>query len=166
MFTSPSLLLSILLSFYAFPTHAQVITQCPRAQTTYTSPSGLVYKTCTGTDYQGTSYRVVPNTANAAACVQLCAQDTANACDKSVYDNNNRDCHLKGSDTYSLRWTTNARFTASRRVTTGNVGKWGPLVQLPVIPVAAYVVPTQPERLLVFSAWGSNNFGGAGGLTQ
>lgn len=157
---------AVLLALYATYSEAQALTACPRAESTYTAASGLVYKTCTGTDYVGTSYRITPNIANAQACVQLCAQDTANACDKSVYDNNNKDCHLKGSDTYSLRWTTNARFTASRRVTTGNVGRWGPLVKLPVIPVAAYVVPTQPERLLVFSAWGANNFGGAGGLTQ
>ncbi|GAB7366515.1 hypothetical protein MBLNU230_g8506t1 [Neophaeotheca triangularis] len=128
--------------------------------------SSCVSRTCPGTDYVGTSYQVVGNTANAAACVQLCARDTANACDKSVYDTQTRDCHLKGSDTYSLRWTTNARFTSSRRVTTGNVGRWGQLVPLPVIPVAAYVVPTQPERVLFFSAWGAQNFGGAGGLTQ
>lgn len=161
-----SLAVSVLLSFYAH-TNAQVITQCPRAETTYTSPSGRVYNTCTGTDYHGTSYQVVSNTANAAACVPLCDQDTANACDKSVHDNdNNCDCHLKGSDTDSLRRTTRTRSTASRRVMTGNVGKWGPLVQFLVIPVAAYVVPTQPDRLLVFSAYASNDFGDASGHTQ
>ena len=164
MAPTSSLFLPPLLFLYLTTGSAQAITKCPSAETTYTSPDGLVYKTCTGTDYEGASAQIVPNIANAAACVQLCA--TTTPCDKSVYDNNNRDCHLKGSDTYGLRWTTNARFTASRRVDVGNVGKWAPLVNLPVIPVAAYVVPTDTNRMLVFSAWGTNDFGGAGGLTQ
>lgn len=73
-----------LLGFHIALSNAQDITQCPRAETVYNAPNGLVYRTCTGTDYVGTSYRIVANTASAAACVQLCAQDVANACDKSV----------------------------------------------------------------------------------
>lgn len=156
--------IAFLLSVYLSLSSAQAITSCPSAETTFTSPSGLTYKTCPQTDYEGPTAQVVPNTANAAACVELCSKTTP--CDKSVYDNSNKDCHLKASDTYGLRWTKNTRFTASRRVDVGNVGKWGPVVNFPVIPVAAYVVPTDTNRLMVFSAWGKNDFGGAGGLTQ
>jgi galactose oxidase len=101
-----------------------------------------------------------------AACLNLCI--TAPSCDKAVYDNIDRYCHLKGGDTASLRWTTSDRFSSARRVDVGNVGKWGPLIQFPLIPVAAYVVPSIPDsnRLLMFSAYQTHSFGGANGYTQ
>ncbi|CAK4033189.1 galactose oxidase precursor [Lecanosticta acicola] len=164
MAPKPFPILAPLLGLYAVISSAQVLTKCPSAETTYTSPDGLVYKTCTGTDYQGTDAQLVPDIADAAACVALCAKTIP--CDKSVYNNDNKDCHLKGSDTYGLKWTTDARFTASRRVDVGNVGRWGPLVNLPVIPVAGYVDPTDTNRVMVWSSWGTDDFGGAGGKTQ
>lgn len=47
-------------------------------------------------------------------------------------------------------------------------GIWSDLIRLPVIPVAAYIVPEFPsaQRLLMFSSWGTDSFGGEGGKTQ
>lgn len=47
-------------------------------------------------------------------------------------------------------------------------GSWSELVRFPVIPVAAYIVPAfpSPSRMLVFSSWGADAFGGASGYTQ
>jgi len=47
-------------------------------------------------------------------------------------------------------------------------GAWSDLIRLPVIPVAAYIVPEYPvsQRLLVFSSWGVDAFGAPGGRTQ
>jgi galactose oxidase len=47
-------------------------------------------------------------------------------------------------------------------------GEWSPIMRFPIIPVAAYIVPQYPEshRLVVFSAWSPNSFGGERGITQ
>lgn len=47
-------------------------------------------------------------------------------------------------------------------------GSWGPVIELPVIPVAAYVVPEYPSssRLMVYSAWSPRMFGQERGITQ
>jgi galactose oxidase len=47
-------------------------------------------------------------------------------------------------------------------------GSWGPVIQFPVIPVAAYIIPEYPEshRMMAYSAHSPNNFGGATGITQ
>lgn len=68
-----------------------------------------------------------------------------------------------------LTWVTNKRFDVIRLNVVGNnerkLGKWSDVIKLPVIPVAAYIVPQVPDsfRMLVFSAWGATTFGGAGG---
>jgi galactose oxidase len=47
-------------------------------------------------------------------------------------------------------------------------GSWSPVIDFPIIPVAAYVVPEYPEsyRLMVFSSYSPNSFGGSNGFTQ
>ncbi|KAH3974843.1 hypothetical protein HBI56_106920 [Parastagonospora nodorum] len=47
-------------------------------------------------------------------------------------------------------------------------GSWGPVIDFPIIPVAAFIVPEYPEshRLMVFSASRPDSFGGANGFTQ
>lgn len=47
-------------------------------------------------------------------------------------------------------------------------GSWGELIDLPLIPVAAYVVPAFPEstKLMMWSSWGNSTFGGPSGVTQ
>lgn len=52
--------------------------------------------------------------------------------------------------------------------TTFAQGSWGPLVDFPIIPVAAYVIPEAPEatKLMFFSAWSPTAFGGERRTTQ
>lgn len=47
-------------------------------------------------------------------------------------------------------------------------GEWSEVIKLPVISIAAYVVPRFPEsnRVLLFSAYRNDTFGGASGKTQ
>ncbi|KAF2030481.1 galactose oxidase [Setomelanomma holmii] len=47
-------------------------------------------------------------------------------------------------------------------------GSWGPVIQFPIIPVAAYIIPEYPEshRMMVYSAHSPNTFGGSTGITQ
>jgi galactose oxidase len=68
-------------------------------------------------------------------------------------------------------WSTDKRFDVIRKdvaAAPAKEGAWSDLIRLPVIPVAAYVVPEYPssQRLLVFSSWGVDAFGGASGRTQ
>lgn len=48
-----------------------------------------------------------------------------------------------------------------------DVGKWSDVMQIPLIPAAGYVVPDKAgsDRVLLFSAYQTNKFGG-GGVTQ
>ncbi|EMD59761.1 hypothetical protein GGP41_008464 [Bipolaris sorokiniana] len=48
------------------------------------------------------------------------------------------------------------------------LGSWSPVINFPIIPVAAYIVPEYPSptRMLVFSAFSPNSFGGQRGITQ
>lgn len=81
-------------------------------------------------------------------------------------------CHLKAdAKTNTLIWSTDKRFDVIRQdiaAAPATNGAWSDLIRLPVIPVAAYVVPQYPsaQRLLVFSSWGTDSFGGEGGRTQ
>ena len=47
-------------------------------------------------------------------------------------------------------------------------GSWGPVITFPIIPVAAYIIPEYPEshRMMVYSAYSPNTFGGSHGITQ
>ncbi|KAF2853433.1 copper radical oxidase [Plenodomus tracheiphilus IPT5] len=47
-------------------------------------------------------------------------------------------------------------------------GSWSAVIDLPIIPVAAYVVPEYPSasRLMFYSAWSPNSFGQERGFTQ
>lgn len=48
------------------------------------------------------------------------------------------------------------------------LGRWSNLIEFPIIPVAAYMVPAVPvsSKILMFSSWGDREFGGEGGKTQ
>jgi galactose oxidase len=52
--------------------------------------------------------------------------------------------------------------------TSAQGGSWSPVINFPIIPVAAYIIPEYPEshRLMVFSAYSPNSFGGSRGFTQ
>jgi galactose oxidase len=46
----------------------------------------------------------------------------------------------------------------------GTLGSWGPTINFPIVPVAAALLPG--NRLLTWSAYSPNNFGGSNGYTQ
>jgi galactose oxidase len=89
-----------------------------------------------------------------------------------VFDSAKLVCHIKSdARTSTLIWSTDKRFDVIRldvAATPATDGAWSDLIRLPVIPVAAYVVPEYPssQRLLFFSSWGTDAFGGEGGKTQ
>jgi galactose oxidase len=103
-------------------------------------------------------------------CAQRCA--TTAACTQAVYDSTERVCHIKADATKkTLIWSTDKRYDVIRQDITANpatAGAWSDMIRLPVIPVAAYVVPEYPsaQRLLFYSSWGADSFGGEGGRTQ
>lgn len=103
-------------------------------------------------------------------CAQRCS--TIETCAQAVYDSTASVCHIKvDAKTNTLIWSTDKRFDVIRRdvaATPATNGAWSDLVRLPVIPVAAYVVPEFPSssRLMVFSSWGTDGFGGEGKRTQ
>lgn len=145
-----------------------VMNKCPYSESTITGTNHVNYRVCAGTDYEGTSLQVIQNVASNAACVQICVN--TNGCTKTVYDNIYSVCHIKQDDG-NLVWATNRQFTASRKPITSSPaqsGNWSDLIKLPLVPVAGYMVPQAPDtsRLLLFSSYGVNNFGGPHGYTQ
>lgn len=163
-----SVLITRLTSHLDLPEQTNVA-RCPFTETTYTN-SGKTYKICPDTDIRGASAQMINNVASTQDCAQRCA--TTNGCQRAVFDNVAQVCHIKAdAATNTLIWSTNKRFDVVRQDVApapATSGSWSDLVRFPVIPVAAYIVPTVPEssRLLVFSSWGSDAFGGAGGQTQ
>lgn len=103
-------------------------------------------------------------------CAYLCANWAT--CKAAVYDKAESVCHIKAdARSNTLIWSTDKRYDVMRLIepsAPAQNGEWSDLIHLPVIPVAAYVVPEYPvsQRLLVFSSWGVDAFGGPGGRTQ
>lgn len=128
------------------------------------------FKICRDTDLRGGSAQMLNGVATLNDCAQRCS--TIDACVQAVYDAAGAVCHIKvDARTNTLIWSTDKRFDVIRRdvaAAPATNGVWSDLVRLPVIPVAAYVVPQFPSssRLMVFSSWGSDSFGGEGGRTQ
>lgn len=58
--------------------------------------------------------------------------------------------------------TATSSSTPTSTAPVAKLGKWGNIIQFPIIPVAAYVVPggPSPSRILVFSSWGDRAFSG------
>ncbi|KAH4941424.1 hypothetical protein HBI52_082640 [Parastagonospora nodorum] len=151
------------------------IARCPYDQTTYKN-GGKDFKICRDTDIRGPTAQAIKGVNNVNDCAKHCS--TIATCTQAVFDSAARVCHIKADATKNtLIWSTDKRFdvirleaTAGRSVSANpaTVGAWSDLIRLPVIPVAAYVVPEYPhsQRLLVFSSWGSDSFGGEGGKTQ
>ncbi|KAK8091225.1 hypothetical protein PG994_000730 [Apiospora phragmitis] len=145
------------------------VAECPTA-TAAKAIGGNDYQICPDTDLQGTSAQQMKNCASTEDCVTLCSGTAG--CEKAVYDKTKRICHIKQStDGTLLEWVEDAQFDViyvPKTYDVSKMGKWSDLVRLPIIPVAAYVVPEFPEpsRMLVFSSWGAANFGGASGYTQ
>ncbi|KAK2008599.1 kelch domain-containing protein [Colletotrichum eremochloae] len=132
--------------------------------------SNAEYRVCPNTDYTGASAKIVEGVTTVQACAELCSN--TQGCMKSVFDHVSNVCHIKAAEPEtSLFWVQNKRFSTIRvpqDIDPAVKGKWGDLIRLPLIPVAAYIVPSYPEpsRLLFFSSWGKDAFGGASGMTQ
>lgn len=113
---------------------------------------------------------MIKGVANLNDCAQRCS--AISTCIQAVFDSALQRCHIKADlRTNTLIWSTDKRFDVIRQdiaAQPAKNGAWSDLIQLPVIPVAAYVVPEYPssQRLLVFSSWGTDSFGGASGRTQ
>ncbi|KAJ8111269.1 hypothetical protein OPT61_g6097 [Boeremia exigua] len=145
------------------------IARCPYTETTSTN-NGKTFKICRDTDLRGGSTQMINGVTSLNDCVQRCS--TIDACVNAVFDSTGSVCHIKAdAKTNTMIWSTDKRFDVIRLDVTAipaTSGAWSDLIRLPVIPVAAYIVPEFPSssRLLVFSSWGVDAFGGASGRTQ
>lgn len=128
------------------------------------------FKICRDTDLRGGSAQMINGITTLNDCAQRCS--TIDTCMQAVFDSVASICHIKvDPNTNTVIWSTDKRFDVIRRDVAANPavsGAWSDLVRLPVIPVAAYIVPEFPSssRLMVFSSWGADAFGGEGGRTQ
>ncbi|KAK0102528.1 hypothetical protein ONS95_006141 [Cadophora gregata] len=128
------------------------------------------YSTCPGTDLQGESAKIIENIKSLDECVKICSATPT--CVKAVWDSTGLVCHVKApEETNTLIWVTDKRFSVINLDLASDPavkGQWGNLIRFPVIPVAGYVVPEFPSssRMLVFSSWGPDAFGGSSGRTQ
>ncbi|CEI41770.1 Galactose oxidase [Fusarium venenatum] len=148
------------------------ISTCPTGGHQYRAlkGKGKTFNVCYSTDFVGASARQIKNVASLAACADQCSK--INTCKKAVYDNEGKVCHIKAAEpNASLFWVQSKRFSVVQlpsAVKPATQGRWSDIIRLPVIPVAAYVVPQFPQsqQLLFFSSWGADAFGGASGRTQ
>ncbi|TLS25571.1 hypothetical protein PpBr36_06937 [Pyricularia pennisetigena] len=174
------------------------LTNCTTSETIWQTPKNVSMAICDGTDfkYGGKSLQMVEGVCGTRACVGLCNDN--DKCVRAVYDKKNSVCHIKNNDEVAdMIWAVDADFDAiiklradgtyppppsgkapaeqqpakpANETITGDAkkGTWSDVIKLPLIPVAAYVVPTfpTPGRLMFFSSWGVDAFGGASGLTQ
>jgi galactose oxidase len=153
----------------------RAIAKCPGAAQDYRAKAGAKFKACAQTDLVGASAKMFKGCTSVQACADICA-DTK-GCKKAVFDHINNVCHVKAEEPKaSLFWVTNTQFTTIQTAETAAAatanpaarGRWSDIIRLPVIPVAAYVAPEfpRPSRMLFFSSWGTDAFGGASGKTQ
>ncbi|ORX94672.1 galactose oxidase-like protein precursor [Clohesyomyces aquaticus] len=147
------------------------IARCPVEAKKFTAAGNKkAMQICPDTDFRGPSAKVVQGVTTTTACADFCS--TTPGCTRAVFDKAANVCHVKADETKNtLIWSTNKKFdviTLDIAARPAKTGAWGDLIQLPVIPVAAYIVPAFPEstRMLVFSSWGADAFGGASGMTQ
>ncbi|OLN95694.1 Galactose oxidase 1 [Colletotrichum chlorophyti] len=147
------------------------LASCPFDEVSYRIPkTDAEFRVCLNTDYTGASAKMIRDVTTIQACAELCSNTPG--CKKAVFDQINNVCHIKAAEPdNSLFWVQNKQFTTihvPERNDPATQGKWSDLIRLPVIPVAAYIVPAYPEpsRLLFFSSWGKDAFGGASGMTQ
>ncbi|KAK6582383.1 hypothetical protein PZA11_004791 [Diplocarpon coronariae] len=145
------------------------IASCPSNQS-FSEHDGECFSVCPGTDLVGTTTKTIPQTTSIDSCTTLCS--TTAGCTSAVYDTANLVCYIKAPATsHTLIWRTNQQFTVIRIEVPADPavqGQWSDLIQLPVIPVAGFVVPQFPEpsRILFFASWAPDAFGSADGLTQ
>jgi len=134
------------------------------------TPGKKTFKICRDTDIRGRNEQSFNRVATLKDCANRCS--SISTCSHAVYDAKSQVCYIKAdARTDTLIWSSDKRFDAIRRDVVQapeKEGAWSDLIRLPVIPVAAYIIPEYPsaQRLLVFSSWGADAFGGAGGRTQ
>ncbi|PNH41344.1 hypothetical protein VD0004_g5778 [Verticillium dahliae] len=165
------------------------IKTCPNTGAGYSSGKTF-FTVCVNTDYTGPNAHTFRNTPSPHACADTCAK--TKDCKKAVYNVKNKICYVKESGSnVKLDWVKDERFISIDTKTgaaddnkdsdepvdtkpetpkgaAAKVGQWSDVIKLPLIPVAAYIVPAYPEpaRMLFFSSWGKDAFGGASGKTQ
>ncbi|KAF1943976.1 galactose oxidase precursor [Clathrospora elynae] len=145
------------------------IARCPHEETPY-HRNRKGYSICPDTDVRGASAHIFKGVNTVDDCAKLCANTAT--CEQAVFDSASSVCHIKAdARSNTLIWSTDKRYDVIRldvAPAPAINGAWSDLIRLPVIPVAAYVVPDYPfsQRLLMFSSWGADAFGGAGGHTQ
>ncbi|TLD09604.1 hypothetical protein PspLS_11727 [Pyricularia sp. CBS 133598] len=193
-----ALLSSHLSSVHATTTLPPSLTTCTTSETIWETPQNVSMAICDGTDfkYGGKSLQMIEGVCGTRACMGICHDN--DKCVRAVYDKKNSVCHIKNNEEASeMIWAVDADFDAiikllpngtyppppsgqppadqqppkpANETITGDAkkGTWSDVIKLPLIPVAAYVVPTfpTPGRLMFFSSWGVDAFGGASGLTQ
>ncbi|KAI9167891.1 Galactose oxidase [Paramyrothecium foliicola] len=148
------------------------ISHCPSKASEYRAKGKATYKVCGQTDYVGASAKMFKSCTSVQACADICS--TTQGCKKAVFDHKNNVCHVKAEEPKaSLFWVANEQFStielaSTTSLNTASKGRWSDIHGLPLIPVAAYVAPEFPRasRLLFFSSWGKDAFGGASGRTQ
>lgn len=153
------------------PTQGSRISTCPYGEQNMTSTGGLGFAICPQSDYQSSSTLILPGIKSAADCANQCGQQPY--CTKAVFDASGSICHIKGNST-TIPWAFNTNYTSIRLVNGTSQsgpqfkGSWSAVINLPVIPVGAFIVPEQPQsqRMLVFSSWGAQDFSGPTGVTQ
>ncbi|KAH7304236.1 hypothetical protein B0I35DRAFT_484531 [Stachybotrys elegans] len=151
------------------------ISACPSKAKDYRAPNGASYKFCAETDYAGASAKMFQKCTSVQACADICAN--TKDCKKAVFDHKNNVCHVKAAEPKAtLFWVRDKQFTtiqfsapaANPASNLAKTGKWSDIIRLPLIPVAAYVAPEfpRPSKMLFFSSWGRDAFGGPSGRTQ
>ncbi|KEY73809.1 hypothetical protein S7711_03109 [Stachybotrys chartarum IBT 7711] len=145
------------------------LAHCPGNEYSLQSANGTEFLGCPGTWYQGPSLQIVNGT-TIEECEAICM--TTCGCAKASWSGVTRACDIKAPEPQNtLFWRTDGNFTSiTRRYIPDPAveGFWGPVLRIEVIPIAGYVVPEYPssERVLFFSAFGNNSFGGTAGYTQ
>ncbi|KAG7143032.1 Galactose oxidase like protein [Verticillium longisporum] len=166
------------------------IKTCPNTGAGYSSGKTF-FTVCVNTDYTGPNAHTFRNAPSPHACADTCAK--TKDCKKAVYDVKNKICYVKeAGSNVKLNWVKDERFISIDTKTgaaddnnkdsddpvdtkpetpkgaAAKVGQWSDVIKLPLIPVAAYIVPAYPEpaKMLFFSSWGKAAFGGASGKTQ
>jgi galactose oxidase len=145
------------------------IAHCPGSEFSLTNGNGTEFLGCPGTWYQGPTAGVVNGT-TLEECEAICMTNCD--CQKAAWNSVTGQCDVKAPEPQNtLFWVTNSNVTSitRRHVPVPAVqGLWGPVLRIDIIPIAGYVVPEFPqsERVLFFSAFGTNSFGGTAGYTQ
>ena len=138
---------------------------CPGGFKNITTNNGAGFATCTFANFDAVSIDIQNGVSTVEACAERCINRPD--CVQASHDTKNGVCFIKGNLT-TPTWVFNRQYTSlqltntTQAPTIASMGKWSNVIQFPIIPVAAYVVPGEPSasRLLVFSSWGERAFSG------